>query len=66
MKTQEKILFIKQWETNGFPEEIKCYDQDNRPWEPGMFVVHFAGAWAHVKEEDPTGLLMRKYSQYVV
>jgi mannan polymerase II complex MNN10 subunit len=31
-----------------------------------MFVLHFAGAWAHVKGEDPTGQLMQKYQREIV
>lgn len=63
---REKTAMIKQWKMNAFPSEIRCYDDDKRGWERGMFLVHFAGAWAHVKEDDPTGFLMRKYVQEVV
>jgi mannan polymerase II complex MNN10 subunit len=60
-----RILMIPQWKINAFPEEIHCWDKSGKGWEPGIFVIHFAGAWAHVKEDDPTGLLMRKYEIYV-
>jgi len=56
-------VFIPQAAINAFPEEIKCWDEQQQPWQHGFFVIHFAGAWAHVKEEDPTGLLMRKYDR---
>lgn len=57
----EKTVFVEQWKMNAFPEEIKCFDKAQRGWEKGMFLVHFAGAWAHVKEPDPVKFLMRKY-----
>ena len=29
--------------------------------------MHFAGAWAHLRgEEDPTGVLMRKYGSEII
>jgi mannan polymerase II complex MNN10 subunit len=58
---QKQTLWIPQWKINAFPKEIRCYDKSQRSWERGLFTVHFAGAWAHIKEEDPTGFLMRKY-----
>ncbi|GFF22900.1 probable alpha-1,2-galactosyltransferase gmh2 [Aspergillus udagawae] len=59
---EEQVLFIPQWKMNAFPEEILCYDQDNRKWEPGMFVVHFAGAWAHMPNRtDAKADLFEKY-----
>jgi mannan polymerase II complex MNN10 subunit len=66
---KERALFIPQWKMNAFPEEIPCYDQsDPRKWERGMFVVHFAGAWAHMPNttEDPKGTLFRKYQWLIV
>lgn len=54
-------IFMPQHAINAFPEEIKCWDSYQKPWQRGTFVIHFAGAWAHVHEDDPTGLLMRKY-----
>lgn len=64
--TADKSVTVLQWKMNAFPKEIKCYDgRDPIPWKPGMFLVHFAGAWAHVKEEDPTGVLMRRYFPYI-
>ena len=64
LHAREKSLIVRQWKMNAFPKEIGCYDDGKTHWEPGMFVVHFAGAWAHVKEEDPTGFLMRKYWEF--
>ena len=64
---QEGVLFIPQWKMNAYPEEIPCYDKSNRKWEPGMFVIHFAGAWAHVQNtSDAKGDLFRKYYPWVV
>ena len=60
------IQVVPQWKINAFPEEIHCYDEAKKSWERGMFVVHFAGAWAYLKEEDPYGILMRKYKDQVV
>lgn len=57
--------YVSQKTINAFPEEIKCWDEPNGAWTPGTFLIHFAGAWAHVKEEDPTGWLMRKYRSQV-
>ena len=53
---------------DAYPPEIECYDpRDPRPWEPGMFVMHFAGArWRFKEQKDPIGSLMRKYFQAVV
>lgn len=59
-------LHIPQWTINAFPEEIGCYDKDNIEWKRGMFVVHFAGAWAHIPGEDATGQLMKKYGRQIV
>lgn len=64
--TKKHVHMIPQWKTNAFPDEIKCWDNDQRGWEVGTFVIHFAGAWAHVKGEDPTGFLMRKYEGQIV
>jgi mannan polymerase II complex MNN10 subunit len=62
----QHVLRIPQWKINAFPKEIGCYDMHKREWEKGMFVVHFAGAWAHVSGEDPTGQLMKKYESQIV
>lgn len=59
-------LGIPQWKINAFPEEIGCYDESKVKWSRGMLAVHFAGAWAHVKEEDPTGFLMKKYEREII
>lgn len=62
----QHAMRIPQWTINAFPEEIGCYDTHKEKWARGMFVVHFAGAWAHVTEEDPTGYLMRKYEPEIL
>lgn len=62
----DQTLWIPQWKINAFPEDIRCWDKADRGWERGTFVLHFAGAWAHVKEEDPTGFLMRKYEGEII
>lgn len=62
-----KFIMLPQHLINAFPEEIKCWDQRfNKHFEPGMFLIHFAGAFAHVKGEDPTGFLMKKYQSQVI
>lgn len=61
----KKGTFIKQYEMNAFPPEIKCHE-DGREWQEGDFVIHMAGAWAHVSGDDPTGRLLRKYASFVV
>ena len=66
LNAKDKTVVIKQWKMNAFPTEIPCYDDGKTHWERGMFVVHFAGAWAHHKVDDPTGDLMRKYAKYVL
>ncbi|KZM25361.1 uncharacterized protein EKO05_0000647 [Ascochyta rabiei] len=60
-KSANRARVIPQWKLNAFPSEIACFDEEQKVWEHGMFVLHFAGAWAHVKGEDPTGYLMNKY-----
>ncbi|KAF2397760.1 hypothetical protein EJ06DRAFT_481612 [Trichodelitschia bisporula] len=61
------VKFVSQATINAFPKEIKCWDQEKRPWRKGMFAIHFAGAWAHLEgEDDATGLLMRQYIDDVV
>ncbi|KAJ4372322.1 hypothetical protein N0V83_004096 [Neocucurbitaria cava] len=62
---KSKVIVLPQWKMNAFPEEIGCFDDEKRGWEDGMFVIHFAGAWAHVKGEDPTGQLMKKYEGHI-
>lgn len=57
---------VPQWKLNAFPQEIQCYDDDKKVWEHGTFVLHFAGAWAHVKGDDPTGQLMKKYEHEII
>ncbi|QDS75934.1 hypothetical protein FKW77_003084 [Venturia effusa] len=61
-----QFVMIPQWKMNAFPEEIPCYDKDQKMFERGVFMLHFAGAWAHVKEEDPTGYLMKKYEREII
>ena len=61
-----RVVFVPQHKMNAFPEEIQCYGHDSRAWKEGDFVVHFAGAWAHVKGDDPYGELMRKYEGYTI
>jgi len=51
---------------NAFPEEIKCFDKYEKGWQRGMFLIHFAGAWAHVKGDDPTGQMFHKYAPQIV
>jgi len=63
---KKHTLMIPQWKINAFPPEIKCLDEAQRAWERGMFVIHFAGAWAHIKESDPTGFLMKKYENFII
>jgi mannan polymerase II complex MNN10 subunit len=65
-KFPDSYTFVPQHKLNAFPPEIQCYDKFRRKWEAGTFVLHFAGAWAHVKEEDPTGFLMRKYESQIM
>ena len=66
LHARDKSVIVRQWRMNAFPEEIPCYDDGKTHWEEGMFVIHFAGAWAHVKGDDPTSDLMRKYQRFVV
>jgi mannan polymerase II complex MNN10 subunit len=62
---KDRFLVAPQWKLNAFPEEIACYDDSHKVWEHGTFIIHFAGAWAHVKGDDPTGQLMRKYEHEI-
>lgn len=64
--TSQRTVRVPQWKLNAFPQEIACFDEAQQVWEPGMFVLHFAGAWAHVDGDDPTGQLMRKYENQVI
>jgi mannan polymerase II complex MNN10 subunit len=57
---------VPQWKLNAFPPEIKCTDDSRLRWAHGFFVVHFAGAWAHVRGDDPTGQLMNKYEHEII
>lgn len=62
----ERAVFILQHKMNAFPEEIKCIEQASRAWQRGDFVIHFAGSWAHLKEQNPVGYLMQKYRGQIV
>jgi mannan polymerase II complex MNN10 subunit len=62
----EHVQRIPQWKINAFPPEITCFDDNRRVWEKGFFVIHFAGAWAHVDGDDPTGFLMKKYESEII
>lgn len=57
---------IAQYKLNAFPQEIACFDEERKVWSHGAFVIHFAGAWAHVKGDDPTGQLMTKYKNEII
>jgi mannan polymerase II complex MNN10 subunit len=61
-----RVHVVPQWKLNAFPKEIACFDKDKKVWEHGTFILHFAGAWAHVKGKDPTGQLMKKYENEVI
>jgi len=66
-----RFAMMPQKSVNAFPEEIECWEKNAEgmevgKWERGDFVVHFAGAWAWVKEKDATGVLMQKYRGMVV
>lgn len=61
-----RTVQVPQWKLNAFPKEIACFDDSDKAWEPGTFTLHFAGAWAHVKGDDPTGQLMRKYEPEII
>ena len=64
----EHSVIAPQHLFDAYPPEIECYDpRDPRSWEPGMFVMHCAGArWRLKGQKDPIGSLMRKYYQAVV
>lgn len=64
--TKQRTIQVPQWKLNAFPPEILCLDESERVWEPGMLLLHFAGAWAHVEGDDPTGKLMKKYEEEVL
>jgi mannan polymerase II complex MNN10 subunit len=61
-----RTIWIPQKTINAFPKDIHCWETENGYWQPGDFVIHFAGAWAHLKEENPTGVLMEKYRHSIV
>jgi mannan polymerase II complex MNN10 subunit len=61
-----RVHVVPQWKLNAYPQEIACFDEAKKVWEHGTFVVHFAGAWAHVKGDDPTGQLMEKYEREII
>ena len=63
---EKHARWIPQHKINAFPPEIPCIDNVGKGWSVGAFVVHFAGAWAHMTGyRDETGLLMRKYAEFV-
>lgn len=62
----ETTLQVPQWKLNAYPQEIACFDESRQVWEHGTFIIHFAGAWAHVKGDDPTGQLMQKYEPEII
>ena len=62
----DRTMQVPQWRLNAFPEEIACFDESRQVWKHGTFVIHFAGAWAHVKGDDPTGQLMKKYESEII
>lgn len=64
--TGARTVRVPQWRLNAFPAEIECYDEPGQVWQEGFFVLHFAGAWAHVKGDDPTGQLMKKYQDKII
>jgi mannan polymerase II complex MNN10 subunit len=64
-KWAKRFTYVPQYKINGFPPEINCYDKESGAWKEGDFVIHFAGAWAHLTMDDPTGFLMRKYEKFV-
>jgi mannan polymerase II complex MNN10 subunit len=59
-------IVAPQSELNAFPKDIHCFENNDGEWKPGKFILHFAGAWAHVKGEDPTGQLMKKYESDII
>jgi mannan polymerase II complex MNN10 subunit len=66
MHEHKQVLMTHQSDINPFPDEIKCHERDEETWRQGMIIVHFAGAWAHMKDDkDATGTLMKKYSALV-
>ncbi|ENI01152.1 glycosyltransferase family 34 protein [Bipolaris maydis ATCC 48331] len=62
----KRFIVAPQSKLNAFPDEIKCYEDEHGQWEPGKFILHFAGAWAHVEGDDPTGQLMDKYKHEIM
>lgn len=64
-----RAVWLPQRRMNAFPAEIACYDAAGEHWQPGDFVAHFAGAWAHLRgprvKRDPYGVLMRKYAEWI-
>lgn len=65
-ESASRVHVVEQWKLNAFPQEIACFDETRKVWEHGTFVLHFAGAWAHVKGDDPTGQLMKKYENDIM
>ncbi|CAE7000514.1 hypothetical protein CFE70_001015 [Pyrenophora teres f. teres 0-1] len=62
----DRNIVASQSKLNAYPEEIKCFENPDGQWKPGYFVIHFAGAWAHVEGEDPTGQLMNQYEDKIL
>lgn len=65
-ETRARTTLVRQQLMDAYPKEIACFDEDSEEWRYGDFVIHFAGAWAHVKGEDPTGQLMKKYEGQII
>lgn len=63
--SDQHIKFIPQYKANAYPEEIKCLEEEDRPWRAGDFLIHFPGAKYHVPGTDAKGQMMRKYSGMV-
>jgi mannan polymerase II complex MNN10 subunit len=66
LESAARVHVVPQSKLNAFPEEIACFDEERKAWEHSDFILHFAGAWAHVKGEDPTGQLMKKYEHEII
>lgn len=64
--TLARTTLVPQQRMDAYPQEIACFDEHSTAWRKGDFVIHFAGAWAHVKGDDPTGQLMKKYESQII
>ena len=62
----DRKVVAPQSKLNAYPDDIPCFEDADGEWKPGYFVIHFAGAWAHVQGEDPTGQLMKKYEDKIL